>query len=167
MIAIYQIFDTADEPLTLGLGNDRIWQRFWKCVGNEDYGHNARFGNNAHRRANREEIVVRIAEILKTKPRAEWLQRFAKARIPAGPINRLDDIAKDDDLLERQLLYRVRTSGGADIPQVGLGIRFDGRSEACVRPPPKLGEHNDAVLKEWSRPAALEPTTAVPHGVSK
>ena len=149
VIAIYQMFETADEPLTLGLGNDRIWTRFWHCVGDEEYGRNERFTTNAMRRESREEIVQRIQELLRTRPRADWLHRFAKARVPAGPINRLDDIAKDDELLARHLLYRVRTPSGHDIPQVGLGIRFDGHSEACLHPPPKLGEHNESVLAQW------------------
>ena len=136
VIAIYQTFETADEPLTLGLGNDRIWSRFWKCVGDEEYGRSPRFASNAMRRESREEIVARIGSVLKTKHRAEWLQQFAEARIPAGPINRLDDIATDASMLGRGLLYRVRTSNGTEIPQVGLGIKFDGRSEACLRPPP-------------------------------
>src|SRR5258706_4196208 len=160
VIAIYQVFETADDPLTLGLGNDRIWRRFWHCVGDDEYGHHARFATNALRRENREEIVQHIQDMLKTKPRADWLQRFAKARVPAGPINRLDQIARDHDLLERSLLYRVRTSNGHDIPQVGLGIRFDGRSEACVHPPPRLGEHNESVLAQWL--CADEPKESVP-----
>jgi crotonobetainyl-CoA:carnitine CoA-transferase CaiB-like acyl-CoA transferase len=149
VIAIYQMFETADEPLTLGLGNDRIWGRFWSSVGDEEFGRHARFATNALRRENRGEIVSRIATILKTKSRSEWLQRFAESRIPAGPINRLDDIANDEGLLDRQLFYRVRSRNGDDIPQVGLGIKFDGRSEACVRAPPRLGEHSNAVLEQW------------------
>ena len=33
VIAVYQSFETADDPITLGLGNDGIWQRFWESVG--------------------------------------------------------------------------------------------------------------------------------------
>lgn len=166
VIAIYQTFDTADEPLTLGLGNDRIWTRFWECVGDEAFGRDPRFATNALRRDNRQEIVERIRAVLEAKPRAEWLQRFAAARVPAGPINRLDEIAKDAHLLARHLLYRVPTPGGQDIPQVGLGIRFDGRSEGCLRPPPRLGEHNEAVLAQWLRPDAQEGTAPRPSAAA-
>ena len=33
VIAVYQPFDTADAPITLGLGNDNLWRRFWTAVG--------------------------------------------------------------------------------------------------------------------------------------
>src|SRR5205085_10088692 len=100
---IYQMFDTADEPLTLGLGNDRIWSRFWRCVGDEAYGRNPRFVTNALRREHRAEIVEHIQVLLMDKPRADWLTLFARARVPAGPVNRLDQVAQDDALFERSL----------------------------------------------------------------
>lgn len=148
VIAIYQTFDTADEPLTLGLGNDRIWARFWECVGNPAYGRNPEFGSNALRRKNRPAIVERIQSVLSTKPRHEWLSLLSKARVPAGPIYRVDEVSRDPLLLERGLFYRI-VADGRDVPQVGLGIRFDGESESCHRPPPTLGQDNEQVFREW------------------
>jgi crotonobetainyl-CoA:carnitine CoA-transferase CaiB-like acyl-CoA transferase len=150
VIAIYQTFDTADEPLTLGLGNDRIWKRFWECVGDADYGRADGFASNTLRRQNRDEIVTRIQQILKTQPRAAWLEQFAAARVPAGPINRLDQVADDEELRARGLIYRVSSINGADLPQVGLGIKFDGESEACRISPPKLGQDTEQVLRAWT-----------------
>ena len=42
VIAIYQVFETADEPMTLGLGNDAIWKRFWDAVGSPEVGREPR-----------------------------------------------------------------------------------------------------------------------------
>lgn len=164
VIAIYQTFDTADLPLTLGLGNDRIWTRFWQCVGDEAYGKESRFATNALRREHRGEIVRHIQHLLKMRTRAEWLDLFTGARVPAGPINRLDEVVSDLDLLEGGLVYRIRDTAGNDIPQVGLGIRFDGCSEACVRPPPRLGEESDAALELWLRRGRAAPRPAVKQG---
>ncbi len=147
VIAIYQTFDTADEPITLGLGNDGIWRRFWAAVGDPDYGAAARFGANKDRRAARAEIVARIQTVLQSRQRGEWLALFAQHRIPAGPINRLDEVAADRELQARGMLYSV-AAFGTDIPQVGLGIRVDNSSETYRSPPPRLGEHTDAVLRE-------------------
>ncbi len=147
VIAIYQLFRTQDEPITLGLGNDNIWRRFWEAVGSPDVGADPRFSNNARRRACREEIVERIQEILLTQPRDHWLALLARARVPAGPINRVDEVALDAELQRRRLFYRMETNGRT-IPQVGTGFHIDGDANAPRLPPPELGEHTYAVLGE-------------------
>ena len=57
MIAVYQAFETQDKPLTLGLGNDAIWKRFWEAVGEPAKGLDPRFASNEDRRNMRAEIV--------------------------------------------------------------------------------------------------------------
>jgi crotonobetainyl-CoA:carnitine CoA-transferase CaiB-like acyl-CoA transferase len=147
VVAVYQTFDTADEPITLGLGNDGIWRRFWAAVGEPDYAADARFRSNKDRREARPEIVARIQSVLRQRKREDWLELFAQHRIPAGPINRLDEVAADRELQARGMLYSV-PAFGTNIPQVGLGIRVDESSETYRLPPPGLGEHTDSVLRE-------------------
>ena len=148
VIAVYQAFDTQDKPLTLGLGNDAIWQRFWQAVGQPEKGADPRYASNADRRAARAEIVAGIQRILKTRPRDEWLRVFMQAKVPAGPVNSVDDLARDPELIARGLLYTA-DSGGRRVPQVGLGIGVDGSNATYRLPPPKLGEHTAAVLRDW------------------
>ncbi|HEY5291875.1 MAG TPA: CoA transferase [Burkholderiales bacterium] len=147
VIAVYQTFDTQDAPITLGLGNDGIWRRFWAAVGDPGYGADARFRTNKDRREARAEIVARIQSVLRQRKRKEWLELFVQHRIPAGPINRLDEVAADRELHARGMLYSV-PAFNTRIPQVGLGIRVDGSSETYRCAPPGLGEHTDAVLRE-------------------
>ena len=98
MLAIYQVFETADEPLTLGIGNDAIWRRFCRAFGEHGLAEDPRYATNAKRRAARAELVARIAAILKTRGRDHWLELFAAQGIPAGPILRLDEVAADPGL---------------------------------------------------------------------
>ena len=83
---------------------------------------------------------------MRQRKRKDWLDLFAQHRIPAGPINRLDEVAADRELQARGMLYSV-AAFGTSIPQVGLGIRVDDSSETYRSPPPALGEHTDAVLR--------------------
>ena len=89
VIAIYQAFDTADDPITLGLGNDSSWKRFWAAVGRPERAEDKSTASNKDRRMLRAKIVAEIAALLKTRPRAHWLSVLRAARIPSGPINRL------------------------------------------------------------------------------
>jgi crotonobetainyl-CoA:carnitine CoA-transferase CaiB-like acyl-CoA transferase len=90
--------------------------------------------------------VARIAEVLATKPRDEWLALFAKNRIPAGPINRVDEVTKDQDLLTKEFFYKS-DSGYGEVPQVGLGITIDGQHHVHRKAPPTLGEDTEAILR--------------------
>ncbi|SDB75002.1 CaiB/BaiF CoA transferase family protein [Belnapia rosea] len=160
VIAIYQAFETADEPITLGLGNDGVWRRFWEAVGRPERGRDPSHGSNALRRAHRAAIVADIQDILRGRPRAEWLAAFAAARVPAGPINRVDQVVADPALIARGLFYQVEAQGTA-MPQVGTGILLDGAANRPRLPPPRLGADTAAVLGEWlgldaARVAALK-----------
>jgi crotonobetainyl-CoA:carnitine CoA-transferase CaiB-like acyl-CoA transferase len=145
VIAIYQSFETADRPITLGLGNDAIWHRFWSAVGVPDYALRPGLGSNAERRARRAEIVNDIQAILKTRSCATWLAVFGEARIPAGPINRVDEVALDPGLHSRGLIYSL-ASDGHSIPQVGTGFLVDGESNVPRHPPPRVGAQTRDIL---------------------
>ncbi|TWB46815.1 CaiB/BaiF CoA transferase family protein [Nitrospirillum viridazoti] len=147
VIAVYQSFETADLPLTLGLGNDRIWQRFWDAVGHPDYAQDPRFSSNAKRHALRPEIVARIQELLLEKNRNEWLRLFEAKGIPCGPINRIDEIAADQELARRGFFYQMEM-GGIQVPQVGLGIAIDGHPASPRSAPPALGADTTTVLRD-------------------
>lgn len=148
VIAVYQAFDTKDKPLTLGLGNDAIWKRFWQAVGQPEKGEDPRHASNADRRAVRAEIVADIGGILKTRSRDEWLKVFMQSKVPAGPVNSVDDLTGDPALLERGLLYTAEAEGRR-VPQVGFGIGVDGSNSTYRLPPPRLGQHNESVLGKW------------------
>ena len=146
MIAIYQAFETADFPITLGLGNDSIWRRFWQAAGMPEVAEHAGYASNAERRSRRAEIVGLIQQVLRTKPRAHWLAVFAAARVPAGPINRIDEVVADPELQRRGLFYRL-AADGRETPQVGTGIILDGRYNRPRLGPPRLGEHTVDLLQ--------------------
>lgn len=146
VIAIYQPFETADLPMNLGLGSDAIWMRFWAAVGDEAFGARPEYGSNMLRRENRPEIVAHIQQILSTRNRADWLDLFAKNRVPAGPINRVDEVAGDPELQARGLFYRLQAQDGRQVPQIGLGIHIDGQPVTPRSAPPRLGQHNRDLL---------------------
>ncbi|MFL1461784.1 CaiB/BaiF CoA transferase family protein [Roseococcus sp. DSY-14] len=148
VIAVYQAFETADAPMTLGLGNDAIWARFWAALGLPGNAREPRHATNAQRHADRPAIVAEIAAILRTRPRAHWLEVLAAARVPAGPINRVDEVAMDPALHARGLFFTLEAEGRR-VPQVGLGIGLDGAPCVPRRPPPRLGEHTDEILHDW------------------
>lgn len=148
VIAIYQVFNTLDLPLTLGLGNNNIWARFWEAVGEENVARQDSYSSNASRREKRSELVEKISDVLKHKGRDEWLKIFADQQVPAGPVYSLAEVAEDADMRKNGFLYQIERNG-FQVPQVGMGIRFDGMAEGCDHAPPRLGENTRSILTEY------------------
>ena len=145
VIAVYQAFHTSDEMLTLALPNDAIWQRFWDAVGDPDFGKDPRFATNADRHAARPEIVPRSRRSCAPRAATNGLNCFAEKGIPAGPINMVDKVTQDQELIRRGVFFSVGTSG-EPVPQVGFGIQVDGQDAGYRSAPPELGEHTEHVL---------------------
>ena len=150
VIAVYQAFDTADDPITLGLANDRTFQRFCQVSGRPEWADDPAYADNRARRERRPELVSRIQEVLRTRTRAEWLEAFAAAGVPAGPINTVADLAEDEDLLERGMLFSIPVDGASPIPQVGTGWQLDGAPNGGATAPRPLGADTDDVLQRWA-----------------
>ena len=145
VISVYQTFDTKDRPITLGLGNDGIFKRFWQAVGQAAVADDPRYATNAQRCDVRPELVEKIQTVLLTQTREHWLKLFVEHKVPAGPVNSADDVANDPELIARGLFYTAK-NGEQRIPQVGLGIAIDNSNASYRSAPPRLGEHNDTVL---------------------
>jgi crotonobetainyl-CoA:carnitine CoA-transferase CaiB-like acyl-CoA transferase len=150
VIAVYQAFDTADDPITLGLANDRTFQRFCQVAGRPEWADDPAYGDNQARRERRPELVARIQEVLRTRTRAEWLEAFAAAGVPAGPINTVADLARDEEMLHRGMLFSIPAEGATAIPQVGTGWHLDGAPNGGATAPRPLGADTDDVLQRWA-----------------
>ncbi len=147
VIAIYQAFETADYPMTLGLGNDNIWRKFWTALGLPEKSSDPNRQTNAARRVDRANIVQEIQEILVEKPRAHWLHLLREAGVPAGPINSVDQLIEDEYFLKRGVFFRAQGTSSF-IPQVGPAMALDDRVETLRSLPPRLGQHTQEVLAE-------------------
>jgi formyl-CoA transferase len=140
-IVPYQPFDAADQPMIIAVGNDRQFERLAQICGHPEWTSDPRFSSNAARVAHREDMVRLVADIIRQKPAAEWLDQLEAAGIPAGPINSIGQALTDVQAQHRQM---VRTIGGT--PLVGSPVRLDGERADSELPPPALGEHTDEIV---------------------
>ena len=101
VISVYQVFDTADRPITLGLGNDGIFKRFWQAAGQPAVADDPRYATNAGRCAVRPELVEKIQTVLRTQTREYWLKQFVEHNVPAGPVNDLASLFSDPHVRSR------------------------------------------------------------------
>jgi len=140
-IVPYQPFEAADQPIIIAVGNDRQFARLADICGHREWVGDERFASNGARVANRSDMVSLVADVIRERPAAEWLDQLEAAGIPAGPINLVTQALSDVQAQHRQM---VRTIAGT--PLVGSPVRLDGQRADSDLPPPGLGEHTDEVL---------------------
>jgi crotonobetainyl-CoA:carnitine CoA-transferase CaiB-like acyl-CoA transferase len=109
-----------------------------------------RYRTNSDRLQNREALISHLSGLIKRWPRSELLAKLEAVQVPAGPINSLDQVFADPQVLHRGMRIdrpSARAKDGA-IPGVRTPIVIDGRAMAAERPSPQLGEHSAEILRE-------------------
>jgi crotonobetainyl-CoA:carnitine CoA-transferase CaiB-like acyl-CoA transferase len=107
----------------------------------------ARFRDNPSRVANRDELKALIAPAMLGRTTAQWMQLLEPLGVPCGPINRLDQVFADPQVIHRGLRVDVAHRIAGSLPLVANPIRFSRTPITYEAPPPLLGEHTDHVLR--------------------
>jgi crotonobetainyl-CoA:carnitine CoA-transferase CaiB-like acyl-CoA transferase len=82
--------------------------------------------------------------------RKELLDRLEEQTVPAGPINNLEQVFKDPQVIYRGMKLDLPSAAAksGSIPGLRTPIVMDGWRAASERPSPRLGEHTAEILKE-------------------
>lgn len=149
VIAPYGMFDTQDGPINIGSATQDQWLKLARLLGMEHLTTDERFTNNAARVEHRIELKALLEERLRLRTRAEWTAEMVALSIPAGPINRLDDVFADAQVQHCRMVESIEHPQLGTLRQVGNPLRMDGLREGSMRlPPPLYGQHTVAVLQE-------------------
>jgi crotonobetainyl-CoA:carnitine CoA-transferase CaiB-like acyl-CoA transferase len=95
----------------------------------------------------REPMVGMITERLQAKRAREWLAALEAAGVPCGPINNLDQVFQDPQVLHRGMQVRARHPAAGEVRMVANPVKFSATPIAHDRAPPMLGEHTGEVLR--------------------
>jgi crotonobetainyl-CoA:carnitine CoA-transferase CaiB-like acyl-CoA transferase len=139
-IAPYQVFAVADGHVIVAVGNDRQFQSLCGAVGAEAAGADPDFAANPLRVANRARLSAALGARLSGFTRAALLAKLEAAGVPAGPINRIEDVFADPQVVHRGLKLDLVGDDGARVSGVASPIVIDGVRMASDRPSPRLGE---------------------------
>lgn len=148
-IVPYQAFPTADGDIILAVGNDGQFTKFCAVAGHPEWATDPRFSSNAQRVANRAVLVPLLRQATVMRTSADWIAALEAAGVPCGPINRIDQVFADPQVIARGLQIDLPHPLAGSVPLVANPIRLSGSPVAYQRPPPLLGEHTAEVLAQW------------------
>ena len=142
-LAPYQIFETADRPICIAAGNDRLFVKLAQAMGHPEWADDPRFSDGRKRAADRETLVSVMQPVLLERTRRDWLGIIGEAGVPVAPVNNIAELADTEQL---QAMDMMRTLPGSDLRIVGLPVSFDGHRPHPRADSPKLGQHNTEIL---------------------
>ncbi len=134
-VSAYGVFPTRDGDVVLAPANDGLFRKLLNLLERDDLLEDKRFATNEGRLASRDELDETIAEETGKWDQAELLRRCTESGIPAGPINQLDAVFADPQVIARGL--RVDLGG---IPGVRSPFSFSDAELALDRCSPMQGE---------------------------
>jgi crotonobetainyl-CoA:carnitine CoA-transferase CaiB-like acyl-CoA transferase len=145
-IVPYEVYETADEPIILAVGNDAQWRRCCVVLEQPDWGESSRFATNAARVEHRQAVRSLMRSVLAGKKRAEWLELFHAADVPAGPVQTVDEVFADPQVLARGMLQEVEHPTAGTLRLAANPLL---REETPDVPPPLLGEGGEELARKW------------------
>jgi formyl-CoA transferase len=157
-IVPYEPFPTSDGWIAVGVGNDLQWQKLCALGGWDELANDERFATNPRRVAHREDLVPMLQERFQTRASEEWRAALLQAGIPCGPINTVDQVFSDPQVLARGMLAELPHPTAGKVRLAGSPIKLSRTPVRLTDPPPLLGQHTEEVLSRHLGYTAAEIT---------
>ncbi len=119
----YQAFPTSDGDLVIAVGNDGQFASLCRVLGT-GLDSDARFATNPGRVRNREVLLAALEALTATWTRQELADALEEAGVPAGPINELDDVFANPQVIARGMAIARDQRTGVASPIVFDGVRM-------------------------------------------
>src|SRR3984885_259520 len=146
----YQEFPVADGRIIIATGNDAQIVKLCGILGAPQLAAVEAYKDNKGSLAHRAELVGKLTALTSRFKREDLLDKLEAATIPAGPINDLQQVFSDPQVIHRGMRLELKSDAakGGTIPGIRTPIVLDGTPMASERPSPRLGEHTAEILRE-------------------
>lgn len=138
-IAPYQVFEVADGHVIIAVGNDGQFRKLCEAIGANQLLANDLYQSNKSRVASRPALAADLQPALKTYSRADLLALLEVSGVPAGPINRIEDVFKDPQIVHRGMKLDLVDGNGSPVSGIASPIVINGHRMAADTPSPHLG----------------------------
>jgi crotonobetainyl-CoA:carnitine CoA-transferase CaiB-like acyl-CoA transferase len=142
-------FQTQDGWIVVSVIGEEMFARWARLVQRQDFLGDPRFASDQARADNREAITQAMNAWLATRTTQQAIAELEAARIPAGPVLKLDEVLADPQVRARELLRYVEYPGAPrPVPLASIAVQLSSTPGGIRRRAPTLGEHTDEILRE-------------------
>jgi crotonobetainyl-CoA:carnitine CoA-transferase CaiB-like acyl-CoA transferase len=143
------VFKTKDGYINIATTGQRMWQRLCESADAAALLAKPEYQTAATRSKNRDALNAEIDGYLTGRTSAEWVERFNKAGVPCGPIYAIDQMFADPQVQHLGIAQSVTRKDKSKMRLVAQPVTLSRTPSRLAARPPGLGEHTDAVLKEF------------------
>lgn len=147
-IVPFEPFESKDSKIVIAVGNDGIWKRFCSVTGLDELVDDPKYSTNPERNNNYDSLRPILAEKLKEKTTDDWSKIFDEAGVPNGPINYVDKVLENEQVLARDMIVEVDHPKAGKLKMPGVAIKLSETPGDIRTAAPLLGEHTESLLKE-------------------
>jgi crotonobetainyl-CoA:carnitine CoA-transferase CaiB-like acyl-CoA transferase len=149
-IVPYRPFKTADGEIIIVVGNDEQFGRFCGIAKCDELVKDSRFRTNEMRVRNREELAKIVDPIVAARPSAFWLKELEAQNVGCGPINNLEQVFNDPQVIARKMVHEMKHSanGGTTVRLLASPMKMSETPVTYRHAPPLLGEHTAEVMSD-------------------
>ncbi|QBQ49580.1 MULTISPECIES: CaiB/BaiF CoA transferase family protein [Brevundimonas] len=144
--APYGVYEASDGHVIIATFNDREFYRLADALGRPEWRTDSRFATNGGRVENRAAIKAAVGDIIRTQPRAWWVETLNAAKVSCGPINAMSDLEHDPHVEARSMIVALDHPSLGAVRTVASPLRLSRSPVAYRRAPPLMGEHTQEVL---------------------
>lgn len=144
------VFETADGLLNIAVTGQKIWERFCQALDAGEWLEDPRYKSAALRLNNRDALNADINSRLRKRTSAQWMEVFESGEVPAGAINKMDEVFADPQVAHLKLSGKAHSEAlGRDLDLVRQPVVLERTPSSIVCSAPECGEHTDEVLREF------------------
>ena len=140
----YNVYETKDgKYISVACLEPQFWENLCTTLDREDL--------IAHQRneEKKEEIFSAFSDIFRTKTRDEWIHILQEKNVCIAPVNTLDEVLTDPQVLHRRMVVDIDSpEGGKVIKQVGISVKLSETPGEIRSLAPLLGQHTEDVLTD-------------------
>jgi len=125
---------------------EKFWEGLAKAIGRPDL--LQKHPGRAARVENYREIAEELARVFATRPREEWISLLEENDVPFAPERLIDELEDDPQIQHLGMVRETVHPKYGSLRSLARPIRYDGKREETMLPPPDLGEHTEEVLRE-------------------
>lgn len=147
-IVPYQAFKTSDGYITTGAGSDKQFKVLCTFLGMESLCEDQRYLTNKDRVHNRKALISLLSKKFEAHPTDHWLQLFEGSGISYGPINNMEQVFSDPQVLHNKMIVEMSHKSAGSIKLLGPAVNFSESTNMPRLAPPMFGEHTDEILSD-------------------
>jgi CoA:oxalate CoA-transferase len=146
--APYGVFPTRDGEIALAPADDAFFARLADALGEPGLKTDKLYATQDARVANRARINAIVGGKLATNTSAYWVETLNAAGVPCGPVNSVEAVFQDPQILAQHMLLDVAHPGHGVVRMLGFPMKLSATPCQVRRPAPALGQHSDEILAE-------------------